>query len=57
MAVRGRLANSPEIYSREIIVAARALRLPQILLLSGIGPSTNPARFDIPVLLDRPGVG
>ncbi|RYP29136.1 hypothetical protein DL767_006906 [Monosporascus sp. MG133] len=35
----------------------QAIRSPQILMLSGIGPAEELAKFDIPVLLDQPGVG
>jgi choline dehydrogenase len=42
---------------REIILSAGALRSPQLLLLSGIGPEAELARLDIPVRLDLPGVG
>ncbi|KAI0098511.1 alcohol oxidase [Nemania sp. FL0031] len=56
-AVGVRLADGTEIHGQEIILAAGALRSPQILLLSGVGPSAELAEFDIPVLLDQPEVG
>ncbi|KAI0403211.1 putative GMC oxidoreductase [Xylaria palmicola] len=56
-AVGVRLADSTEIHGREIILAAGALRSPQILLRSGIGPATDLNELDIPVLLDQPEVG
>jgi choline dehydrogenase len=43
--------------SREIIVSGGAFNSPQILKLSGIGPGNELARFGIPVVADRPGVG
>ncbi|KAI1121599.1 putative GMC oxidoreductase [Nemania abortiva] len=56
-AVGVRLADGTEIHGQEVILAAGALRSPQILLLSGIGPSADLAKLDIPVLLDQPDVG
>jgi len=41
----------------EIILAAGAIGSPHLLLLSGIGPVPQLAKFGIPVLLDRAGVG
>lgn len=43
--------------SREVILAAGALRSPQLLLLSGIGPARELAPLGIEVQLDLPGVG
>ncbi|KAI1113072.1 putative GMC oxidoreductase [Nemania sp. NC0429] len=56
-AIGARLADGTEVHGHEIILAAGALRSPQILLLSGIGPSEDLAKLDIPVLLDQPDVG
>ncbi|KAF2963422.1 hypothetical protein GQX73_g10141 [Xylaria multiplex] len=56
-AVGVRLADGTEVHGQEIILAAGAIRSPQILLLSGIGPSAGLAEFNIPVLLDQPDVG
>jgi choline dehydrogenase len=41
----------------EVILAAGSIGSPQILLLSGIGPAAPLQEFDIPVVLERPGVG
>lgn len=41
----------------EVIVSAGALRSPQLLMLSGIGPKAELRRHGIDVLLDLPGVG
>ena len=42
---------------REVIVAARALNSPQLLMLSGVGPAEELRRHGIEVLCDLPGVG
>ncbi|KAK4263465.1 hypothetical protein QN277_028865 [Acacia crassicarpa] len=41
----------------DVILAAGALGSPQLLLLSGIGPSQQLKKFNIPPVLDVPGVG
>jgi choline dehydrogenase-like flavoprotein len=41
----------------EVIMAAGSIGSPHILMLSGVGPAAQSARFNIPVVLDRPGVG
>jgi choline dehydrogenase len=43
--------------SREVIIAGGSYNSPQILKLSGIGPAEELEQFDIPVLVDLPGVG
>jgi len=42
---------------REVILAAGALQTPQLLLLSGVGPAQDLARFGVPAVHDLPGVG
>ncbi|RYP46409.1 hypothetical protein DL768_007376 [Monosporascus sp. mg162] len=56
-AVGIKLADGVEVRGRETILSAGAIRSPQVLMLSGIGPAEELAKFDIPVLLDKPGVG
>jgi choline dehydrogenase len=43
--------------AHEVIISAGALRSPQLLMLSGIGPKAELERIGIPVRLDLPGVG
>ncbi|KAL2256466.1 hypothetical protein VTK26DRAFT_1624 [Humicola hyalothermophila] len=43
--------------NREVIVAGGTFNSPQILKLSGIGPADELAKFNIPVVVDLPGVG
>jgi choline dehydrogenase len=43
--------------SKEVIIAAGAFNTPQLLMLSGVGPSDELNKFDIPVIVDHPGVG
>jgi choline dehydrogenase len=43
--------------SKEVIISGGAFNTPQLLKLSGIGPSTELNNLDIPVLVNLPGVG
>ncbi|KAI0836605.1 putative GMC oxidoreductase [Hypoxylon sp. FL0890] len=56
-AVGIRLANGTEVRGREIIVTAGAVRTPQVLMLSGIGPVAELSKFNIPVRVDNSDVG
>jgi choline dehydrogenase len=42
---------------RAVALSAGAIGSPQLLMLSGIGPATTLAKFEIPVHVDRPEVG
>ncbi|KAJ3579936.1 hypothetical protein NPX13_g626 [Xylaria arbuscula] len=43
--------------TKEVILAGGAFNSPQLLKLSGVGPKEELESFDIPVVLDLPGVG
>ena len=43
--------------NREVIISGGTFNTPQILKLSGVGPSEELSQFDIPVVADLPGVG
>jgi len=49
--------NKERILGGEIICCGGAINTPQLLQLSGIGPSELLATFDVPVIHDLPGVG
>ena len=54
-AMRGQAFHQPA--AREIIVSGGAINSPQLLMLSGIGPSEELRKHGIAVVADRAGVG
>lgn len=42
---------------QEVIVCAGAIQSPKLLMLSGIGNPEHLSKFDVPVVVDLPGVG
>jgi choline dehydrogenase len=50
-------ASTEVLATRAVVLAAGALRSPQVLMLSGIGPAAHLAEHGIPVARDLPGVG
>ncbi|KAI1132918.1 choline dehydrogenase [Nemania abortiva] len=52
------LADGRKITARkEVILSAGSYRTPQVLMLSGIGPSATLAKYGIPIVHDSPQVG
>ncbi|KAJ5088042.1 hypothetical protein N7456_011658 [Penicillium angulare] len=58
VVVKGALGNDVTISSsKEVIISAGAFQSPQLLMVSGVGPSDLLKEHDIEVIADRPGVG
>ena len=57
-AIGVRLTDGRQLFARkEVVIAAGTYRSPQILMLSGLGPSSELEKHSIPVSLDLPNVG
>ena len=57
-AVGIKLTNGKRYYvKREVIISTGAVRTPQLLMLSGIGPAAELTRHGINVLIETPSVG
>ncbi|KAM0816226.1 hypothetical protein AB5N19_02028 [Seiridium cardinale] len=52
-----KLGDGSELHGRQIIISAGAIRTPQILMLSGIGPGAELDNHGIKVFVDSPEVG
>lgn len=58
VGVEARVDGVPRTFrGDEIVISAGALRTPQILMVSGIGPADQLAKLGIAVVQDLPGVG
>lgn len=56
--VNGLLGNTVSLHaSKEVIISAGAFQSPQLLMVSGVGPSDELKEHGIEVVADRPGVG
>ncbi|KAF3008298.1 hypothetical protein E8E14_005218 [Neopestalotiopsis sp. 37M] len=49
--------NGTVTVNREVIIAGGVYNTPQLLKLSGVGPKDELEKWDIPVVVDLPGVG
>jgi choline dehydrogenase len=45
------------VHADRVVLSAGAIRSPQLLMLSGIGPADHLRQFGIPTVRDLPGVG
>jgi choline dehydrogenase len=43
--------------NKEVIVSSGAFQSPQLLMVSGVGPASTLAKYKIPLVANRPGVG
>jgi choline dehydrogenase-like flavoprotein len=52
-----KLANGTDIKAKHVVLSAGALRTPQLLMLSGVGPQDELQKYNIPVKVPSPEVG
>ncbi|CAH0023616.1 unnamed protein product [Clonostachys rhizophaga] len=52
-----KLSNGTDIKAKHVVLSAGALRTPQLLMLSGVGPQDELQKYNIPVKVLSPDVG
>jgi choline dehydrogenase-like flavoprotein len=57
-AIGVELVSGEKLLARnEVVVSCGTQKTPQLLMLSGVGPADELAKFDVPVIVDAPAVG
>jgi choline dehydrogenase-like flavoprotein len=55
--IQGKFEPFEILANKEVVLSAGAIQSPQLLMVSGVGPSDVLGNYGIPVIADRPGVG